>query len=128
MEPILSLIFPFPKDHGPRKNLTYFTVIINKKSPCRLVGQDQFTGEEKIVYSDIVPADSEEQAIFEAFFNYFMERLAKLHQYESSRTERIQMVGFWATRLSLSAMERCGTSRQILTPFTTKWHAITPSS
>lgn len=122
MKSILSLIFPFPEDYNAKNNPLYFTVIVTKKFPHYLAGQAKLTSREKIVYSDIVQADSREQATFEALFNYFVQRLAKLHQHESSQSERIQKMSFWASRLASKAMEYLDTNHQIFTPFVKEWH------
>lgn len=122
MKSILSLVFPFPEDYTTKNNPVYFTAIVTKKFPQYLAGQAKLTYQEKIVYSDIVQADSREQAAFETLFNYFVQRLAKLHQYESSRDERIQEMSFWASRLASKAMEYLDTNHQILTPFIKEWH------
>ncbi len=122
MKSILSLVFPFPKDYTAKNNPVYFTVIVTKKFPHYLAGKAKPTYQEKIVYSDIVQADSREQAAFEALFNYFVQRLIKLHQYESSRDEKIQETSFWASRLASKVIEYLDTNHQIFTPFIKEWH------
>ncbi len=123
MKSILGLVFPFLEDYTAKNNPIYFTVIVTKKFPQYLAGQAKPTYQEKIVYSDIVQADSREQAAFETFFNYFVQRLTKLHQYESfSRDEKIQEMSFWASRLASKAIEYLDTNHQMLTPFIKEWH------
>ncbi len=108
----------------PQDTPLFFTVALNKKYLYRYdVETNTFHTRYKIVYMDIIQAINLGQAVYAAFYNYFVWRLTLSRQLRHRSLSAYELIDVEidAQQLADSAMEQLGNLEQKIFPLSSPW-------